>query len=41
MNIGSDWFFGNVASFVKIGKSKSGIPPEFCLFMIGGKEMLI
>ena len=27
--------------FVKIGKNKSGMPPEFCLFVIGGKEMLL
>ena len=25
--------------FVKIGKNKSGMSPEFCLFVIGGKEM--
>ena len=39
-NIGSDWFFGNAAFFVKISKNKSSMPPEFCLFVIGGKEML-
>ena len=27
--------------FVKMGKNKSGMPPEFCLFVIGGKEMLL
>ena len=27
--------------FVKISKNKSGMPPEFCLFVIGGKEMLL
>ena len=27
--------------FVKIGKNVSGMPPEFCLFVIGGKEMLL
>ena len=40
-NTGSDWFVRNAALFVKIGKNKSGIPPEFCLFVIGGKEMLL
>ena len=28
-------------SFVKIGKNKSGMPPEFCLIVIGGKEILL
>ena len=37
---GLDWFVGNAAFFVKIGKNKSGIPLEFCLFVIGGKEIL-
>ena len=27
--------------FVKIGKNKSSMPPEFCLSVIGGKEMLL
>ena len=27
--------------FAKIGKNKSGMLPEFCLFVIGGKEMLL
>ena len=40
-NTGLDWFVGNAAVFVKIGKSKSGMPLEFCLFVIGGKEMLL
>ena len=40
-NTGLDWFVGNAAFFVKIGKNKSGMPPEFCLFVIGGKEMLL
>ena len=39
--MGSDWFVGNVAFFVKIGRNKSGMPPEFCLFVIGREEMLI
>ena len=39
--MGSDWFVGNAAFLVKIGKNKSGMPPEFCLFVIGGKEMLL
>ena len=39
-NTGLDWFVGNAAIFVKISKNKSGMPPEFCLFVIGGKEML-
>ena len=38
---GLDWFVGNAAFFVKIGKNKSGMPPEFCLFVIGGKDMLL
>ena len=40
-NTGLDWFFGNAAFFVKIGKNKSGMPPEFCLFVIGGNEILL
>ena len=40
-NTGSDWFVGNAAFFVKIGKNKSDMPPEVCLFVIGGKEMLL
>ena len=40
-NTGLDWFVGNAAFFVKIGKNKSGMPPQFCLFVIGGKEMLL
>ena len=40
-NTGLDWFVGNAAFFAKIGKNKSGMPPEFCLFVIGGKEMLL
>ena len=40
-NTGLDWFVGNAAFFVKTGKNKSGMPPEFCLFVIGGKEMLL
>ena len=40
-NTKSDWFVGNAAFFVKIGKNKSGMRPEFCLFVIGGKEMLL
>ena len=40
-NTGSDWFVGNAALLVKIGKNKSGIPLEFCLFVIGEKEMLL
>ena len=40
-NTGSDWFIGNAAFFVKMGKNKSGMLPEFCLFVIGGKEMLL
>ena len=39
-NTGLDWFVGNAASFVKVRKNKNGMPPEFCLFVIGGKEML-
>ena len=27
--------------FVKIGLNKSGMSLEFCLFVIGGKEMLL
>ena len=42
VNTGLDWFVGNAAFiFVKIGKSKSGMPPKFCLFVIGGKEMFL
>ena len=40
-NTGLDWFVGNAAFFVKIGKNKNGMPPESCLFVIGGKEMLL
>ena len=40
-NTDLDWFIGNAAFFVKVGKDKSGMPPEFCLFVIGGKEMLV
>ena len=40
-NTGLDCFVGNAALFVKIGKNKSDMPPEFCLFVIGGKEMLL
>ena len=40
-NTGLDWFVGNAAFFVKISKNKSGMPPECCLFVIGGKEMLL
>ena len=40
-NTGSDWFVGNAAFFVKIGKSESGMTPELCLFVVGGKEMLL
>ena len=40
-NAGLDWFVGNAAFFVKIGKNKSGMPPEFCLFVIGGKELYL
>ena len=40
-NTGLDWFVGNAAFFVKIGKNKGGMPPEVCLFVIGGKEMLL
>ena len=40
-NTGLDWFVGNAALFVKIGKNKSGMPPEFCLFVTGGIEMLL
>ena len=40
MDTGSDWFVGNAAVFVQIGKNKSGMPPKFCLFVIGGKDML-
>ena len=40
-NTGSDWFVGNAALLVKIDKNKSGIPPEFCLFVTGEKEMLL
>ena len=40
-NTGSDWFAGNAAFFVKIGTNKSGMPPEFCLFVFSGKEMLL
>ena len=40
-NTGSDWFVGNASLLVKIDKNKSGIPPEFCLFVIGEKEMLL
>ena len=41
VNTGSDWFFGNATSFVKTGKSKSGKPLEFCLFVNGGKEIML
>ena len=40
-NTGLDRFVGNAAFFVKIGKNKSVMPPEFCLFVIGRKEMLL
>ena len=40
-NTGLDWFVGNAAFLVKICKNKRGMPPEFCLFVIGGKEMLL
>ena len=40
-NTGLDWFVGNAAFFVKGGKNRSGMPPEFCLFLIYGKEMLL
>ena len=39
-NTGLDWFVENATFFVKKGKNKNGMPPEFCLFVIGGKEML-
>ena len=39
--MGLGWFVGNAALFVKIGKNKSGMPPEFCLFVIDGEEMLL
>ena len=35
--MGLDWFIGNAAFFVKTGKNKSGMSPEFCLCVIGGK----
>ena len=40
-NTGSDWFVGSAAFFAKIGKNKIGMPPEFCLFVTGRKEMLL
>ena len=40
-NTGLDWFVGNAAFFVKIGRNKSGMQPEFYLFVIGGKEILL
>ena len=40
-NTGLDWFVGNAAFFVKISKNKAGMLPEFCLFLTGGKEMLL
>ena len=40
-NSGSEWFVGMPRFFAKIGKNKSGMPPEFCLFVIGGIEMLL
>ena len=40
-NKSSDWFLGTAAFFVKIRKNKSGMPSEFCWFVIGGKEMLL
>ena len=40
-NTGLDWFVGNTAFFVRINNNKSGMSPEFCLFVIGGKEMLL
>ena len=36
-----DIFVGNAAFFVKIGKNTSDMPPELCLFVICGKEMLL
>ena len=40
-NTDLDWFVGNAAFFVKVGENKSGMPPEFCLFVIDEKEMLL
>ena len=40
-NTGLNWSVGNAAFFVKISKKKSGMPPKVCLFVIGGKEMLL
>ena len=40
-NTGLDWLVGNAAFFVKIDKNKSGMPPEFYLFVIGEKKMLL
>ena len=40
-NTGLDWFVGSAAFFVKMGKNKSGMSPEFCLFVIGEKDMLL
>ena len=40
-NTGLDWSVGNAAFFVRIGKNKGAMPPEFSLFVIGGKEMLL
>ena len=39
--MGLNWFVGNAAFFVKIGKNKSGVPPEFCLFVTSGEETLL
>ena len=40
-NTGVDWFVGNAAFFVKVGKTKVVCPLSFVYFVIGGKEMLL
>ena len=39
-NTGSDWFVGNIAFFVKIGKNKVVCRLSFVI-VIGGKEILL
>ena len=41
-NTGLDcWFVGTALFLVKTGENKSGMPPEFRLFVIGGNKMLL
>ena len=37
-NTSLDWFVRNVASFLKINKNKSGMPPEFVYLWLVGKR---